>query len=286
MAESQEELQERLKNMSPEELAAFQKQNCLFCQIIEGKTPAKKVYEDEHCIGILDINPSAPGHVLLMPKQHVMVMPQMPDDLVKHLFMVAKGISHALLRALKSDGVEGTTIFVANGGAAGQRAQHVMIHVFPRKTDDGITVEIPEKDISADERKVVQQQLGGIVSQILGPVAHREAKEEKKEAPKEKEPEEKKEVPTEEEKEPPEPEPEAEKEETEEQEEKEVAEEKEDTEKPKKEEEKEGESIEELFGKEPEEEPEDEIEDEPEEKPTDKGGDGNLDAIADFLTKK
>jgi len=129
MAESQEELQEKLKNMSPEELAAFQKQNCIFCQIIDGKVPSAKVYEDDTCIGILDINPAVPGHVLLIPKEHFMVMPQMPEEVIQHMFMAAKGISHAILRALKA---EGTTVFVANGGAAGQRAQHFMIHIIPR----------------------------------------------------------------------------------------------------------------------------------------------------------
>lgn len=248
-AEDQAALQEKLKNMSPEQLAEFQKQNCIFCQIIDGKVPSKKVYEDEQCIGVLDINPAAPGHVLLLPKQHVMVMPQMPDDLIKHLFMVAKGLSHALLRALKA---EGTNIFVANGGAAGQRAQHVMIHIFPRNEGDGVKVEIPEKTISEEERKVVQQQLSSLISQVL-PKKAEPAKEKPEEKKKPKEAEEKKKEEG----------PEEEKE----------GEEKE-------------ESIEELFGEEePDEEKEEEPEEKPEKKKTKKEG-ANLDAIADFLTKK
>ncbi len=62
------ELQEKIKNMSPEELKEFQKQQCIFCQIISGKVASKKIYEDEKCIAILDINPANPGHLLLMPK--------------------------------------------------------------------------------------------------------------------------------------------------------------------------------------------------------------------------
>lgn len=165
MAESQEELQEKLKNMSPEELAAFQKQNCIFCQIVEEKVPSAKVYEDDTCIGVLDINPAVPGHVLLLPKEHFMVMPQMPEEVIQHMFMVAKGISHAILRALKA---EGTTVFVANGGAAGQRAQHFMIHIIPRNPGDGVKLEVPEKEISEKEMAALKEQLGKLVAQVLG----------------------------------------------------------------------------------------------------------------------
>ena len=120
---------EDLKNMTPEQIAELQKQNCIFCHIISGKVASKKVYEDEKCIGILDINPANPGHVLLMPKEHYAIMPLMPEDIIGHLFMVAKGISHACLRAFK---VQGTNIFVANGVAAGA-AFHASYHTKKRE---------------------------------------------------------------------------------------------------------------------------------------------------------
>ena len=76
MTEEQvKELQEKIKNMSPEELKEFQKKQCVFCQIISGKVQSKKVYDDEKCIAILDINPANPGHVLLLPKEHYSIMP-------------------------------------------------------------------------------------------------------------------------------------------------------------------------------------------------------------------
>ena len=88
--EEMEALQEKIKNMSPEELKEFQKKQCIFCQIIEGKVQAKKIYEDEKSIAILDINPANPGHILLLPKEHYSVMPQIPEEEVAHLFMVSK----------------------------------------------------------------------------------------------------------------------------------------------------------------------------------------------------
>jgi len=139
--EQRKELEEKLKNMSPEELREFQKQQCIFCQLISGKVPTHKVFEDEKCVAILDKFPSNPGHLLVLPKEHYMIMPQVPEGDIKHMFMVAKSLSQALIRALK---VEGTNIFVANGGVAGQKAQHFMIHVIPRKENDGIPLNIPE----------------------------------------------------------------------------------------------------------------------------------------------
>ena len=88
--EQQEELQEKLKNMSPEELQEFQKKQCIFCQIIAGKIPSKKIYEDEKCLAVLDINPAAKGHLLLLPKEHYAIMPQIPDKILSHLFLVSK----------------------------------------------------------------------------------------------------------------------------------------------------------------------------------------------------
>jgi histidine triad (HIT) family protein len=152
------EMQEKLKNMSPEELKDYQKQNCVFCQIISGKIPAKKVYEDDKLIGVLDINPASKGHVLLMPKEHYHIMPIVPKDVLGNLFKAAKKIASAAIKGLKA---KGSDIFVANGGAAGQRAQHFMIHVIPRYEYEEIKqLEIPEKKISEEDIKKIKERLG------------------------------------------------------------------------------------------------------------------------------
>ena len=46
-------------------------QDCLFCKIVEGQIPAKKIHDDELCIGFVDINPQAPTHVLFVPRRHI-----------------------------------------------------------------------------------------------------------------------------------------------------------------------------------------------------------------------
>ncbi len=149
-------LQEKLKNMSPEELKEFQKKQCVFCQIISGKIPAKKVYEDQTAVGILDINPANAGHVLLLPKEHYSILPQIPPKEVEHLFMAARIISNAILKSLEASG---TNIIVANGPAAGQRAQHFMIHVIPRKDSDGVEFTLPQKNHSEKDLEVVRNKI-------------------------------------------------------------------------------------------------------------------------------
>jgi hypothetical protein len=80
----------------------------------------------------------------------------MNDLEIGHVFMVAKSMSGALLKALKADG---TNIFVANGAIAGQKAPHFMAHVIPRKEGDRLTLNIPEHKISIAELLKIQEML-------------------------------------------------------------------------------------------------------------------------------
>ncbi|MBL7054421.1 HIT family protein [Candidatus Woesearchaeota archaeon] len=156
-------LQEKIKNMSPEELKEFQKKQCIFCQIVSGKVQSRKVYEDDKTIAVLDINPANPGHILLLPKEHYSIMPQMSEDEISHMFMVTKSLSNVLLRGI---GAQGTNIIATNGVAAGQRAQHFMIHIIPRMDKDNLDFTLPQHTISEKEldevSKKLSKSLGGI----------------------------------------------------------------------------------------------------------------------------
>ena len=156
-------LQEKIKQMSPEELKEFQKKQCVFCQIVSGKIQAKKVYEDDNVLAILDINPANPGHTLLLTKEHYSIMPQLPDDEVAHVFMAVKSLSNSMLRSIDA---QGTNIIVANGIAAGQRAQHFMVHIIPRKDNDGVNFVLPQKTI---EQKEIES-IGNRLAAALGGV--------------------------------------------------------------------------------------------------------------------
>lgn len=170
---SQEELnalQEKIKQMSPEELKEFQKKQCIFCHIISGKVQSRKIYEDDKVMGVLDINPANPGHVLLLTKEHYSIMPQVSDDEIAYLFKVVKSISNSMLRGIDA---QGTNVIVANGIAAGQRAQHFMVHIIPRKDNDGVNFVLPQKTMEQSEIESIGNKLMASLSGVV------EKKEEK-----------------------------------------------------------------------------------------------------------
>lgn len=140
-------------------------QQCVFCHIANGQIPAKKVYEDDKVTAVLDINPAAEGHILLLPKKHVQVMPQMDDELTAHMGVIAKQLSGALIRTMQ---VEGTSIFAANGAAAGQRAPHFMMHIIPRKEGDKIGLSLPENSLDDKTMKQVFEKLSQSIAKQFG----------------------------------------------------------------------------------------------------------------------
>jgi len=174
-----EDMDERLKNMSPEELKEFQKKQCIFCQIISGKVQSRKIYSDDICTAVMDINPANPGHILLLPNEHYAIMALMPDDTVTSMFKVAKKLSNVILKALKA---EGTTIFGANGIAAGQKAPHFMLHIIPRMPDDGIDFKLPQKQLTETDMQEIHKRVFARLEQLLGhaPTILSEQKKEEK----------------------------------------------------------------------------------------------------------
>ncbi len=154
-------------DLTPEQQQAIeqQKAQCIFCQIVEGKVPSKKVYEDDKLLGILDINPASKGHVLLMPKEHYPIMPIIPPDTFKHLFSKLKHIDGAIKEALLC---KHTTVMIANGGAAGQQSSHFMLHVIPREGGDSLDMmDVKGKGASAEELEEVASKTGGILKAML-----------------------------------------------------------------------------------------------------------------------
>jgi len=102
-------------------------EDCIFCKIIAGLIPAKKVFEDEQMVAIEDIAPKAPLHLLLMPKRHFSNCLDMTDEeevTVGHLFRVAGELAR---RQGLSE--EGFRLVQNNGTGAGQTVFHLHIHL-------------------------------------------------------------------------------------------------------------------------------------------------------------
>ena len=107
----------------------------IFSKIIAGELPCFKVYEDEHTLAFLDINPIQPGHTLVIPKnvsEDGLSCP--PEDLAR-IILVAQNIATAIMNTTNCDGVN---FLMNNGEAAGQKVFHTHLHIIPRFTDDGV----------------------------------------------------------------------------------------------------------------------------------------------------
>ena len=106
---------------------------CVICSIVEGRIPAQRVYEDEHCLAFLDVRPAAPGHTMLVPKVHVSRVEDLSPEQARALFAAL----HRILAPIKDAvGADATTIGVNNGPGSGQEVPHVHIHILPRRRGD------------------------------------------------------------------------------------------------------------------------------------------------------
>ncbi len=100
--------------------------NCLFCKIIRGEIPSKKVYEDEYCYAFEDIAPVAPTHILFVPKEHLSGACEISSE---NSAVVGK-IYEAIAKVAKQKGLDGGWRVVANNGAdAGQTVFHLHFHL-------------------------------------------------------------------------------------------------------------------------------------------------------------
>lgn len=105
--------------------------DCIFCQIAQGKIPAKKVYEDDRVVAFHDISPTAPVHVLIIPKCHAADLTEacgMEDALLAHLLRTAAEAA-AILGIDKT----GFRVVSNNGGDAGQTVSHLHLHLLGGK---------------------------------------------------------------------------------------------------------------------------------------------------------
>ncbi|MBS1800445.1 MAG: histidine triad nucleotide-binding protein [Acidobacteria bacterium] len=99
---------------------------CLFCRILAGEIPANRVYEDEFCIGFPDINPQAPTHLLIVPKEHIASQAKVLAEhkpLLGHLMSAAADLA----RAQKLD--KGYRVVVNTGDDGGQTVHHLHLHL-------------------------------------------------------------------------------------------------------------------------------------------------------------
>ena len=147
---------------------------CEECRIISDKEE-EKLFEDRTLIAFLHKQPAVQGHVIVMPKEHYPILEQVPDETLQHLFEITHQLSATLFSALQA---QGTNILFQNGVAAGQESAHCMLHILPRKQNDGLLrlwepKQSTEQHLSAiaevlgDQMSLLQQERKGAALQQL-----------------------------------------------------------------------------------------------------------------------
>ncbi|USQ77991.1 HIT family protein [Ornithinimicrobium cryptoxanthini] len=106
---------------------------CDFCAVVRGEEPAQIVLSTDDVVAFLDRRPVFKGHVLVVPREHVETLTDLPDDLLKPVFAAAR-----LLAGAVRDALDATGSFVAMNNTVSQSVPHLHVHVVPRTKGDGL----------------------------------------------------------------------------------------------------------------------------------------------------
>jgi histidine triad (HIT) family protein len=107
--------------------------NCGFCAVLRGEEKVTLIHESDRLMSFLDRRPLFRGHVLLIPKIHVLLMSDLPADRVQEFFMEAQRLERAVESGLEADG---SMILINN--VVSQSVPHLHLHVIPRRKKDGL----------------------------------------------------------------------------------------------------------------------------------------------------
>ncbi len=109
------------------------KAGCQFCAIITGDKPAERVLDTDQMVGFLDHRPVFKGHTLLVPRPHVVTLPDLPAELRDPFLAAGQRLATAMVEGL---GAQGS--FVAMNNVVSQSVAHLHLHVVPRTKGDGL----------------------------------------------------------------------------------------------------------------------------------------------------
>ena len=132
--------------------------NCLFCKIISGVIPSRRIYEDDQAVAFLDIGAWHPGHSLVIPRRHV-------PDLISgepSLAVIAPAIDAVARMLVDMLGAGGINLLSSSGAVAGQEVFHLHVHVVPRyASETGLDRMINRRQLPEGELDSVHHQIQG-----------------------------------------------------------------------------------------------------------------------------
>lgn len=131
-------------------------EDCIFCKIVAGQIPCFKIYEDDHTLAFMDINPACRGHALAIPKAHFPNLFESPDETLAVTVATAKKVARAVQTTVNPDGLN---LVQANGPGAAQSVFHLHMHVIPRFSDDQLMLNWGMNPGDMDEIKALSEEI-------------------------------------------------------------------------------------------------------------------------------
>lgn len=132
--------------------------NCLFCQMVQGKIPCYKLYENKQVLAFLDINPINKGHALVITKKHARNLFDVSKKDLEAAILATKKLSAKIKANL---GAEGINLLQSNESAAGQEIFHLHFHIVPRFANDRLRLwpgkKSSSKDLARIHRKILDK---------------------------------------------------------------------------------------------------------------------------------
>jgi histidine triad (HIT) family protein len=135
--------------------------DCIFCAIVAGDAPARRVYEDEQTVAFLDINPVTRGHTLVIPRRHTADIWDVGEEDAVAVMRAATRVADILRRALEP---EGMNLFQATRAIAGQTVFHLHIHVLPRFDPAEIEISLGQRPGDPEELDAVAEAIRSTVA--------------------------------------------------------------------------------------------------------------------------
>jgi histidine triad (HIT) family protein len=131
--------------------------DCIFCRIVNGEIPCRKIYEDSNCIAFLDISPQSKGHTLVVPKKHFENIFDIDEETLCHISSVVRKLSLHIKDVLNPEGIK---LVQNNGRKAGQTVFHFHFHIRPVYSDTKLVEDnIEVIDISDEEMDELEKKL-------------------------------------------------------------------------------------------------------------------------------
>ena len=131
-----------------------QKENCIFCKIVKGEIAKEFIYKDKKFVVFLDINPVNHGHLLIIPKKHIVWMQEADDKTISEIFKLTKKMMLVLKKGLKCDYVQESV--------TGNEVPHFHIHLIPRYYKDTFRSYPTKKYNEVEEKKILNKILKSV----------------------------------------------------------------------------------------------------------------------------